>query len=425
MKNLTIFAAVAASVLAVGCAKNEVIQSPAEKTPIGFGVYVPHAVTKAGAAGTITVDGANSTTSLQTTGFGVFATYSDNSDYAATTGPNFMWNTQVSGASWTYSPVKYWPNETVTDGTNDATSASTDKLSFFAYAPYVNPAAGTGLFTPAETTGITALTANNATTDPMVSYTVATDPSDAVDLIWAVAGSAFSYTDVHGTTVNVAAGMPFLNLTKPNTSMKVPFHFRHATARLGFKIVGAFDQVAAGGTLADGTKVTVNQVRVVNLPVSTSAVLNLNNTDANTPLWESFSGASTTLVITGDDLNATIKDSGTAEVQTVEGVTASAKNVFVNDNSFFTLIPKNTSTTARVEITYYVTTADGNLSTGYSRVQNVIYKDITFSSGFEAGKAYTIKIILGLTSVKMEASVEDWDVQSDIDVNLPINIAGA
>lgn len=425
MKKIMIIAAFAAIVLAAGCSKNEIDHKTTEQTPVTFGVYVPKTATKAGAAGTITANGANSTTSLQTTGFGVFATYSDGADYSATIGPNFMWNTQVSGASWTYSPIKYWPNETIDDGVNAATApANADKLSFFAYGPYVNPAA-TGVFTPAETTGITALSANNATTDPKVTYAVATDPSYAVDLIWAVAGSAFSYTDVHGAPVNVLAGMPFVNLTKPNTTLTIPFNFRHATARLAFKIVGAFDQEAAGGTLADGTKVTVEDVRIVDLPVSTSAVLNLNNTAANTPLWESASGTQTTLVITGDDLNATIKDSGSAEVQSVEGVTASAKNVFVNDNSFFTLIPKAGSTTVRVKITYYVTTADANLAAGFSRVQNVIYKDITFDDGFAAGKAYTIKIILGLTSVKLEADVQPWDVQSDVDFNLPINIEGA
>lgn len=425
MKKLIIFAATAAAVLSA-CSKNEVIQKETEATPVSFGVYVPKAATKAGATGTITVDGtAGTTTSLQTTGFGVFATYSDGADYAATTGPNFMWNTQVSTASWTYSPVKYWPNETIDDGTNAATApANADKLSFFAYAPYVAPAAATGVFTPAETTGITALSANNATTDPTVTYVVDSDPSNSVDLLWAVAGSAFSYTDVHGATVNVAAGMPFKNLTKPNTTLKVPFHFRHATARLGFKIVGAFDQVAAGGTLESGTKVTVADVRIVNLPVATTGTLNLNNTAANTPLWTA-TPSTINLIVTGDDLNADIKDSGVAEVQTVDGVTASAVNVFNEDNKYFTLIPIGTSTTARVQITYYVTTADANLNGGFSRVQNVIYKDLTFASGFEAGKAYTIKIILGLTSVKLEATVEAWDVQSDVDVNLPINIAGA
>ncbi|MBR6457473.1 MAG: fimbrillin family protein [Bacteroidales bacterium] len=331
-----------------------------------------------------------------------------------------MWNTQVSGASWTYSPIKYWPNETIDDSHSAIAPAAADKLSFFAYAPYVAPAAATGLFTPAETVGIKALTSNVATTDPKVTFATSTDPSESVDLLWAVAGSAYSYTDVHGATVNVAAGMPFLNLTKPDHSEVIPLHFRHATTRLGFKIVGAFDQVAAGGTLDAATKVTVEQVRVVDLNMYTTGLLNLNNTVANTPLWESMSGGPITLVVAGDDLNTAIKDSGSDEVQTAS-VTNSAVNVFANDKTYFNLIPTDVSKTVRVEITYYVTTADGNLDAGFSRVKNVIYKDITFASGLQAGKSNTIKIILGLTSVKLEATVEDWDDLEDTPVDLPIN----
>ena len=162
----------------------------------------------------------------------------------------------------------------------------------------------------------------------------------------------------------------------------------------------------------------------MNLPVKTGGVLNLNNTAANTPEWENLTGTSTTLVVTGDDLNTAIKDSGSDEVQTAS-VTASEQNVFANSKTFFTLIPQATSTTVRVEITYYVTTADANLAAGFSRVQNVIYKDITFASGFQAGKSNNIKIILGLTSVKLEATVEAWDDLGDTSVDLPINIAGA
>ena len=138
------------------------------------------------------------------------------------------------------------------------------------------------------------------------------------------------------------------------------------------------------------------------------------------------------MTVTGDNLNSTIKDSGSAEVQTVAGVTATEKNVYANDNMFLTLIPKAGATTVRVKITYYVTTADNALASGVSRVQNVIYKDITFGSdgespsdGFEAGKAYTIKIILGLTSVKLEAEVEPWVDGGEIEYDLPANITPA
>ena len=408
-----ILAAVAALVLCA-CAKVETVK-PVVDEPVSFGVYVPK-TTKAGTPGTITTNGAESTVSLQTEGFGVFATYSDGGDYAATIGPNFMYNTKVSTAAWTYSPVKYWPNETINDNNGASGPANADKLSFLAYAPWVNHKEAYG------STGITGLTANNATTDPKVTYTISTDPSESVDLLWAVAPTGgISYTDVHNTTVEVAEGMPLLNLTKPAHDYTLNFLFKHATSRLALKIIGAFDQVAEGGSLVSPTKVTVSQIRIVDLPVSTSGVLNLNNTAANTPKWESESGSSATLVVAGDDLNSTIKDSGNDEVQSVAGVTETEKNVFANDNYYFTLIPKNSSTTVRVEITYYVTTEDTDLVAGFSRVQNVITKDITFASGFQAGKANTIKITLGLTSVKLAATVENWDVLAAQNVDLPIN----
>ena len=181
-----ILAAVAALVLCA-CAKVETVK-PVVDEPVSFGVYVPK-TTKAGTPGTITTNGAESTVSLQTEGFGVFATYSDGGDYAATIGPNFMYNTKVSTAAWTYSPVKYWPNETIDDNNNASGPANADKLSFLAYAPWVDHKVAYG------STGITGLTANNATTDPKVTYTISTDPSESVDLLWAVAPTGgISYT---------------------------------------------------------------------------------------------------------------------------------------------------------------------------------------------------------------------------------------
>lgn len=444
MKKILLLAAVAAFILP-SCAKIDNVKQTEQNTPVSFGIYFPRGTkdTKAGAAGTITTDGTDGTSStviaqsLQDLGFGVFATYSDGGDYESTIGPNFMYNTKVSTSSWTYSPIKYWPNETIDDnqGAYGPSTTAADKLSFFAYAPHVgyvnDPTHGNDFDGSSETEGIIALTAKDATTDPKVTYKLSATPDKAVDLLWAVAPSGgLNYTDVHNQAVSVTAGMPLINLTKPSTSQKITFRFRHATSRLALKIAGAFDQEDAGGTLADGTKVTVEKVEIT-APLYQEAVLNLKNTTANVPLWEYGSAAaSTTLTAAGDNLNATIKDSGSDEVQTVAGVTASEKNVFSGDNVFFTLIPKSGATTVRVKITYYVTTADNALNAGFSRVQNVIYKDITFGqdtpsviNGFEAGKSYTIKITLGLTSVKLDASVEDWvDATPSSEIDLPANI---
>ena len=369
--------------------------------PVTFSSYLGKTATsRAGAAGTIT----------------------------AATGPNFMYNTKVSTKDWTYSPLRYWPNETSTKNADGkgATSEGVDRLSFFAYAPYVEATATTGAVTE-NTVGITALTANNATTDPKVTYVVADDPSKSVDLLWGVVPAGTTkWSNVTGTDIDIAEGKPYLNLIKPNTTQKVNFNFRHALAKLGLKVVGAFDAVT-GGTKDAATKITVASVTIEGKGFKKTAVLNLNNTTANEPLWEAVDGADDiTLTVSGDNLNSKIKDSGKDEAQTVDGVTETAKDLLNSDatsaQKAFMIIPSSAADKSlKVTIDYYVNTTDASLSKGYSRVENKITKTIT---GFapEAGKNYTLLLSLGMTSVKVSATVADWTDGSSTQVDLPINV---
>ena len=398
--------------------------------PLTFSSYLGRtATTRAGATGTITTDGAGNTTSLQTEGFGLFATYTDNTTYTATTGPNFMYNTKVSTKDWTYSPLRYWPNETSTTNADGkgATSEGVDRLSFFAYAPYVEATATTGAVTE-NTVGITALTANNATTDPKVTYVVADDPSKSVDLLWGVVPAGTTkWSNVTGTDIDIAEGKPYLNLIKPNTTQKVNFNFRHALAKLGLKVVGAFDAVT-GGTKDAATKITVASVTIEGTGFKKTAVLNLNNTTANEPLWEAVKDAGDIkLTVSDANLNSKIKDSGKDEAQTVDGVTETAQDLLNSDatsaQKAFMIIPSTAADKSlKVTIDYYVNTTDASLSKGYSRVENKITKTIT---GFapEAGKNYTLLLSLGMTSVKVTATVAGWtDDSSTTQVDLPINV---
>ena len=397
--------------------------------PVTFSSYLGKTATsRAGTAGTITTDGANSTTSLQTEGFGLFATYTDNAEYTAATGPNFMYNTKVSTKDWTYSPLRYWPNETSTKNADGkgATSEGVDRLSFFAYAPYVEATATTGAVTE-NTVGITALTANNVTTDPKVTYVVADDPSKSVDLLWGVVPAGTTkWSNVTGTDIDIAEGKPYLNLIKPKTNQKVNLLFKHALAKLNLNVVGAFDAVT-GGTKDAATKITVASVTIEGTGFKKTAVLNLNNTTANEPLWEAVDGADDiTLTVSGDNLNSKIKDSGKDEAQTVDGVTETAKDLLNSDatsaQKAFMIIPSSAADKSlKVTIDYYVNTTDASLAKGYSRVENKITKTIT---GFapEAGKNYTLLLSLGMTSVKVSATVADWTDGSSTQVDLPINV---
>ncbi len=414
MKKIFTLAAVAALVLA-SCAKIETIDRNVDE-PIAFAGYAGNALTKAGAYGEET------TTSLQTNGFGVFA-YQTTGDYSASATPNFMYNTKVSTSSWTYSPIKYWPNQIQSGNTDSqpATAFQADKVSFFAYAPHVAATASTGAVTGGTDEGITALTTNATAGDPKVTYKVSADLDKQVDLLWAVSKGA-TWTNVAGETNTPTSGKPYLNLQKPAIGTAIHFYFKHALAQINLKAVAAYNQVAAGGTAQNGVKITIASVELTIPGMTQTATLNLNNTTADTPLWENASGsANLALTVSGSNINADLLDGGakTAATQPT-GVTASEQDVIV-DGKYYTIIPKAGSTTVNVKVTYYVTTDDADLVGGYSRVENVISKDVTFASGFAAGTKNTIKMTLGISEVKFEAEVEDWGNGSTGEVDLPLN----
>ena len=434
MKKNLFFVAVAALALTACSSDNEATQSAPQlqsgPQAVAFDTYVP-TTTRAGAAGVMT------TSVLQTTGFGVFAQYSNNGDYDKATDPtaNFMWNQEVvySSAAWGYSPLKYWPNETVNDsqdlgatGDGNATSAAADKLSFFAYAPYVS-AGSTG--------GIENMMAKDSkTVDPWVEYSVATTPTSSVDLLWGVAPSGgLSYTNVAGGTTSVVAGKPLLNLIKPKKDEKIKFLFQHALARLGLTVVAAFDQIAAGGEQPATTKIAVKSVVITETTgtkqLKTSGKLNLNNTTAFQALWYDTTG-DISFTVSGGTLNPAIAwktDAATTYTDaSIPGVTTTEQKVIAptvtpaHDN-YFMVIPSHADTQLQVVITYDVITADANLKDGYSVVENVITKKVTIPT-LTNNKAYNLKLVLGMTSVKLDAEVAEWKTDGGTETYLPQNV---
>ena len=414
MKKVLFLAAVAALTLA-SCAKIAPVEVPEEDVAIGFSAYSGNAVTKAGTAGEMT------TTALQNAGFGVFA-YQTTGNYAGTTAPNFMYNTKVSTSSWTYSPIKYWPNQIQAGDTDSqpATAYQADKVSFFAYGPYAAATASTGAVTGDNTKGITAVTTNAATGDPKVTFKATTALDDQVDLIWAVSNGT-TWTNVAGTTNTPTSGKPYLNLQKPAIGTAIHFYFKHALAQINLKAVAAYNQTSAGGTAQNGVKITIKSVELTVPGMYEQGVLNLNNTAANTPLWESSTGsADLVLTVDGNNIATDLKDGGAvAAASQPAGVTASEQDVIV-DGKYFTVIPKTGTTTVNVKITYYVTTDDADLKDGFSRVENVIQKSVDFAN-LNAGTKNTIKMVLGISEVKFEAEVSDWTDGLTGTVNLPVN----
>lgn len=154
--------------------------------PVGFSGDVPatRAVKEYGSAADLT-------------DIGVFASFTNGEFDATTATPNFMYNLQVtqSGGTWTYSPVKYWPD-------ND-----TDKLSFFAYAPYVDEATSGG--------SNPSFSGKTKSGYPTLTYTVPTAEAGQIDLL---------------------ASLPLMNQTYKGTGGEIKFAMKHSLCKVSFNV---------------------------------------------------------------------------------------------------------------------------------------------------------------------------------------------
>ena len=435
------------SVLMAGCAAGD-SESLGDKPPVGatsdgkyavgFNAYANRAVTRAGYAGTLTID------QLQQAqgdlgGFGVFAYYTDLKKYDQTYIPNFMYNQGVfySGGNWQYTPVMYWPNEYGSDAGSD----DEDKVSFFAYAPYVHhssPAAGS--VDGDASWGITGFSRNTTAGDPIVKYIASFNPAQSVDLCWGVCDQASWNRIQNNGSQSMTTGLPWLDVEHPQgVNQKMTFTFKHALSQLNVQIDADADGLTheASSDIADGTKIYVRSISFTGIALK--GALNLNNTVANKALWLDYSG-STDLPF-GESV--TVKDGrrdgreGSANAEATneipsglndviiqkntatDGVTHTAVNLFNSDDIDKCVYVIPTGEKMTVTIVYDVETTNPHLSTYISdgsthgvSIENKITKDILFggaTSGLDCGKKYTIKLHLGMNSVKFDAAITPWD----------------
>ena len=460
----------ALALLALGsCAKESGKDIPQdeplqEEMPVGFGAYMNRSVTtKAGWAGDLATDKLKA----DANGFGVFGYYTKDEPYSASAKPDFMYNEHVywteSVQQWEYGIIKYWPNAY---GEN-AESNVIDRLSFFAYAPYVEVDNASGLVLDDGTAnydsaGITALSRNTASGDPQVKYTASMDPHNCVDLCWGVSARAFT-SSVDGTNNDVKAGQPFLNLVKPKINDRLQFEFRHALAALNVLIDTDVDVVShKDGDLNGATRIYVRSVTFEGF--TDKGALNLNSrADASVaPLWTSLTGGkpdNTPVTVydarrdgkegvagadasneTPTGLNPSViqsapyyNEDGTPNTTTITpGVTHASQNLFYGEEMSTSVLVIPNGQAMKVTVVYDVETIDPKLAktlsdgkTKGSTIENAITKAITINDDdliLEAGKKYTLNLHLGMTSVKVSASVSGWDDGSEANTDVPGNV---
>lgn len=355
---------------------------------ISFGVYTARNATKA--VSSTTFGSINTNALLQASaGFGVFAFYSDGAANAydeadpSNFTPNFMYNQLVEyDSGWKYEPIKYWPNEY---NTTDAIGADVDKLTFFAYAPYVETVG---------TEGITAFSANSATGDPTLTFKVPADKANQIDLLWSDANTK--------------------NMVKPAISTAVHFTFKHVLSNLTILPVAVVDAKttipASSGTDVDAaTVVKINSITLTG-QFNQEGTLNLATGE-----WDSSAAASDQTVSWTPAGGFAVDDyNDKAEINTYYAANAGILPEFM-------FVPSSSADKDYViTIDYDFITTDAKLAAA-ATVHNVIHKTLE-DIEFEKGKKMKLYVGLGMTSIVLSAEVADWTDDTPADVWLPVNL---
>ena len=340
------------------------------KVEVNFGSYVGKG-TRAGATGVLT------TNDLKTTGFGVMASYTNTTAWASATGEakqsNFMYNEGITwnGSTWTYATTKYWPNDPAL------------KISFFAYAPYVETANGES--------GITAID-DASVEDPKISYKL--DPANFVDLLWADA----------------------IDQSRMTNGNRVSFNFKHIVSKFMGDVKAKISKEELAGL--NDPIVTIEKIIVENSDdnIATSGKLDLHtgtfvNDEATAPAAfkvelenTSFTDAAKEDAKTNIDLKAkpTALDG--------KGLTTTATSILNSKVSTPVLyfLP-GTQPKFKVTVIYWVRTKDAKLPKGVTNVAQTVTNEIQFPTPFEQNKKYNLVLNIGLNSVQFQAEVENFD----------------
>lgn len=372
----------AAAVAMVSCSQEDLLENESYESnqAVAFESYLGKSVQSRATVAT--------TETLKVDGFAVNAYYTKEATFNVDNASDydvFMNNTKVTfnkekgeNGEWTYSPVKYWPN------------ISGHKVSFFAYAPYGddNIDVKEGDFSK-------------------IDFTVNDDVLKQVDFIYNDQSEANKTTD----------------LTKQDVTSKVNFLFKHALARIGFSVQVVVDETEANSTMKlDGnTHINVKKVELLDKDSETAVAFYTKGTfDMVAGNWGTTPTGTQGFTFEGANFDRTVTVGDTEVVQLHK---FNQKQTLLNEKSYLMIIPQDLSgedSGFKIRITYDVITEgeDGDNST----VTNTITSKEALKVNFEQGKAYNFNLILGMTSVKFDASVAEWvDADAQDPIWLPVN----
>ena len=374
-----------------------------------------------------TAQGELNDTRLRTACFGIFAAHTGNETFAyngTSTGLapfNFMWNQQVGWGDdrWTYSPLKYWPNDNqpADDQTPPAQGSQEHSyLSFFGYAPYSN---GDDHSADDDAEGIIGMSLNNKNAGESYIHfrTLTMQPSTSVDLLWS--------RNVNRYKMDGAGYV----------DGQVQMNFIHALSKITVNVKAIVDHASETDTderypadLNANTRIFIESVELLSPTVYAEGHMLLapQPDDATTPRWTDLA-LPTEPTWNNTNLNASIAWTGTPADQPdaatakddfdalPTGVTTTNKQLFSTaaDNCFV-FPPSTADQYLQARVVYYVVTYDPSLKLNTPKYYSIVRNDITYTSPtanvkFEPNKIYTLQLYLGLTTVKFSIDgIEDW-----------------
>ena len=361
MKKYFFLSIVAVGAMFASCSKSEIVDSKFGNDEISFQTYAGRdAQTKAA----ITNNG-------NIRSVGVFGYYTGESNWSreegSATPANLMNNTNLTstdGTTWTYSPAKYWANDT-------------DKYTFLAYAPYVS--SETGATNP---NGLTIKSNAPAT----LTYAVSTTLAEQSDVLYAFnpkADDATVNTLINMTKSPVSLGLKHAlsRITVKAKATDATFKYDIKNITLSGKFIASADLDLATGVWT-GTKSTTD----VNYVIYNNTADNTNGADGLGADWTDYA-------------------------------TKNSADETVNNNYLMVIPVEFSEEYTEDDATGVKTYTDAAMLTvqytkyfeGTESGVNTVTFPVTYD--FEKGKAYTINLDFMLddsNKIQFTVSVSDW-----------------
>lgn len=374
MKKVLVFGLIAGAGFLMGSCSKDAANSEFSQNAIEFGTYLGRDAQTKGAI--------TSSTSIQTSGFGVTAFYTGQTAWTAASAnaaPNFMYNQKVEYATsaWSYSPVKYWP------------TMKGDKISFFAYAPY-------------NAAGIE-LAGNNATTaNTSLTFTVQDNAANMVDFVAAQV--------IDATQKDAAEG----------GQSAVTFNLKHELSRLAFKVKTSENMAAESHVVLKEVDLAAGDFFYKNATYTFANATTANDVKGTWSNREKMSAAYNVVGVLSEDFKAQTIGGKVYSEKVLNLTTNAGTDLFKADGYLF-LIPVEgglVENKAAVTFKYDIVTKDANLKDGYSCTEAT--KTVYLPAGLlQQGKAYNVTFTFNVDKIEVDASVADWTTDPADDVNVP------